>query len=284
MDDRRQRLYRTPAIVLKRYSFEEADRILTLFTPEHGKLRVIAKGVRKITSRKSGHVELFTYANLLIARGRNLDIVTQAETINPYRELREDLSRITYAYYVGELVDRFTQDADENRPLFDLLLSTLEALGTTDDLQRITRYFELRLLDTVGYRPELFRCVQCGRDIEAVDNYFGLDSGGVVCPNCVVVIPGMAAGGAAPGAVALQSVREGAALYSTDRMPTPLRPVSLSALKVLRFMQREAYPAVQRLNVRSETHAEMERLMHHYLTHVLERDLKSAAFLEMMKQ
>jgi DNA repair protein RecO (recombination protein O) len=283
MDDRRQRLYRTPAIVLKRYSFEEADRILTLFTPDHGKLRVIAKGVRKITSRKSGHVELFTYANLLIARGRNLDIVTQAETINPFRALREDLSRITYAFYVGELVDRFTQDADENRPLFDLLLSTLDVLGTTNDLQRVTRYFELRLLDTVGYRPELFRCVQCGHDIEAVENFFGLETGGVVCPNCVVAIPGATASSSAQGATALLAVREGEAHYTADRTPTPLRPVSVTALKVLRFMQREVYPAVQRLSIRPETHGEMERLMHHYLTHLLERDLKSAAFLEMMK-
>jgi DNA repair protein RecO (recombination protein O) len=277
MDDRRQRLYRTPAIVLKRYAFEEADRILTLFTPEHGKLRVIAKGVRKITSRKSGHVELFTYANLLIARGRNLDIVTQAETINPFRELREDLSRITYAYYVGELVDRFTQDADENRPLFDLLLSTLDALGTTDDLRRVTRFFELRLLDTVGYRPQLFRCVQCGRDVEAVDNFFGLEAGGVVCPDCVVAIPGTAAAGSASQGMV---VMESPSRYTTDR--TPLRPVSVSALKVLRFMQREPYPAIQRLSIRPETHGEMERLMHHYLTHLLERDLKSAAFLGMM--
>jgi len=93
MDQRRQRLYRTSAIVLKRQDFGEADRILTLFTPERGKLRVIAKGVRKTTSRKSGHVELFTYSNLLIAKGRNLDIVTQAEMIRPFLGLRQELPR-----------------------------------------------------------------------------------------------------------------------------------------------------------------------------------------------
>ncbi|MFQ5342424.1 MAG: DNA repair protein RecO, partial [Anaerolineae bacterium] len=126
MDQRRQRLYRTPAIVLKRQDFGEADRILTLFTPAHGKLRVIAKGVRKTTSRKSGHVELFTYSNLLIAKGRNLDIVTQAEMIRPFRGLRQELPRISYAYYIAELVEKFTKEDDENRPLFDLLLATLQ--------------------------------------------------------------------------------------------------------------------------------------------------------------
>jgi len=305
MDQRRQRLYRTPAIVLKRQDFGEADRILTLFTPAQGKLRVIAKGVRKITSRKSGHVELFTYSNLLIAKGRNLDIVTQAETIKPFRALREDLSRITYACYVAELVDQFTEDRDENRPLFDLLLAALQALCETDDLQRTARHFELRLLDAVGYRPQLFRCVQCGREIEPVDNFFGLEVGGVLCPKCIVSIPDRLrpepveglrpevppepvegpVGGLRPevppepveGPVEGPAIRERRAGYA--ERAAIVRPLSLNALKILRFMQREPPAVVKRLKIRRETHAEMERLMHHYLMYLLEHDLKSVEFL-----
>ncbi|MFQ5858562.1 MAG: DNA repair protein RecO [Anaerolineae bacterium] len=273
MDQRRQRLYRTPAIVLKRQDFGEADRILTLFTPDVGKLRVIAKGVRKITSRKSGHVELFTYSHLLIAKGRNLDIVTQAETLQSFRAVREDLSRIMYAYYIAELVDQFTEDRDENRRLFDLLLATLQALGETDDVRRTTRFFELRFLEAVGYRPQLFRCVQCNREIEPVDNFFGLEAGGVLCPDCIVGVPERPRPELAEG----PAIREGYAGYGES--PSPVRPLSLNALKVLRFMQREPYPAVEKLNIRRETHGEMERLMHRYLTHLLERDLKSVEFL-----
>ncbi len=129
MEQRRQRLYRTPAIILKRQDFGEADRILTLFTPERGKLRVIAKGARKITSRKGGHIELFTYSNLLIAKGRNFDIVTQAETIQSFRKLREDLSRITYAYYIAELVDLFTQENEANAAPIVHLRQTLGNSG-----------------------------------------------------------------------------------------------------------------------------------------------------------
>src|SRR5437870_10329790 len=95
----RERVYRVDAVILKRSDMGEADRLLTIFTPSLGKVRVIAKGVRKIQSRKSGHVELFTHVNLLIARGRNLDIVTQAETIEPYLALRGDLERTAYAFY-----------------------------------------------------------------------------------------------------------------------------------------------------------------------------------------
>ncbi|MFQ5886561.1 MAG: DNA repair protein RecO, partial [Anaerolineae bacterium] len=85
----RERLYRAEAIVLRRMNLGEADRLLTLYTPEWGKIRVVAKGVRKPTSRKAGHLELFTHSRLLIAKGRSLDIVTQAETITPFLPLRK---------------------------------------------------------------------------------------------------------------------------------------------------------------------------------------------------
>ncbi|MBS1251513.1 MAG: DNA repair protein RecO [Anaerolineales bacterium] len=270
MDQRRQRLYRTPALILKRQDLGEADRILTLFTPAMGKVRAVAKGVRKITSRKSGHVELFTYSNLLIAKGRNLDIVTQAETIKPFRVLREDLARITYAYYIAEVVDHFTEERDENRPLFDLMLATLDAFEQTADIRRTTRYFELRLLDAVGYRPQLFRCVQCNQEIEPVENYFGLAAGGVVCPDCVV--------NTAEGTIIRETYAETYAGHGAR--PAAVRPITVNALKVLRFMQREPYATVDHLNIRRETHSEMERLLHHYLTYLLERDLKSIEFLE----
>lgn len=265
MDQRRQRLYRTPAIILKRQDFSEADRILTLFTPGLGKLRAIAKGVRKITSRKSGHVELFTYSNLLIAKGRNLDIVTQAETIKAFRAIREDLGRITYAYYVAELVDKFTEDRDENQPLFDLLLTTLQSLTETDDLRLAVRFFELRLLDYTGYRPQLFRCVQCNEKVEPVENFFGFELGGILCPDCITALPDRPA------------IRERRPGYAEGS--SMVEPISVNALKLLRFMQREAYPTVRRVNVRHRTHTEMEQLMHHYLTYMLERSLKSVEFL-----
>src|SRR5512135_2205211 len=100
-----ERLYRTEAIILRRADLGEADRLLKILTPGYGKLRVVAKGARKPASRKTGHVELFTRSNLLVARARNLDIVSQAETVESYRPLREDLLRSTYAHYIVELLD-----------------------------------------------------------------------------------------------------------------------------------------------------------------------------------
>src|SRR5574341_960676 len=225
----RERTFRTEAIVLRRKDFGEADRILTLFTPESGKIRAIAKGIRKPRSRKAGHLELYTRSNLLLARGREMDIITQAVTVDAYRPLREDLLRSTYGTYCVELLDRFTPDQAENKPLYDLLAQALTWLAEADDLALTTRYYELQLLGMAGYQLELFRCVVGGETILAEDQFFGSADGGVICPKC---------GENRPGAF----------------------PISLSALKILRFMQRNPYEALRDLKLRPSVHAELEQV------------------------
>ena len=250
---RRERLYRTEAIVLKRSNFGEADRLLTLYTPKLGKIRAIAKGVRKPTSRKSGHVELFTHSQLLIAKGRNLDIVTQAETVHAFRSLREDLLRTTYAYYAAELLDLFVEEGIENRPLFDLLLAMLGWLGDASDLALTTRFFELRLLSLLGYRPQLFQCVACRRQIEPVSNFFSAADGGILCADC-------------------GQNHQGA------------QEITLNALKVLRFMQTRDYDTCRRLRLSPPLHGELETVLYHYITYTLERNLKSVKFLKTLRR
>ena len=147
----RARVYRTEAIVLRHSDFGEADRLLAVYTPYLGKLRLLAKGIRKPASRKAGHLDLFTRTQLLVARGRNLDIVTQAQMVEPYLALRQDLWRMSHAYYVGELVDSFGEEQAENEPLYDLLCNVLGWICTSADLPLTMRFFELRLLGLVGY-------------------------------------------------------------------------------------------------------------------------------------
>jgi len=249
----RERLYRTEAIILRRSDFGEADRLLTFFTPHWGKLRAVAKGARKPGSRKSGHLELFSHTRLLLARGRNLDIVTQAETVEPFLALRKDLLRTTYAYYAAELVDGFVGDQDENQPVFELLLAVFKWLGQADDLALVARFFELRLLALVGYQPQFFQCVSCQTQVEPTINFFYPGEGGVLCPRC----------------------GEGRA---------EAMPLSLNALKVLRFLQTRDYDTVRLLRVRLPLHAELEAIMSHYITYTLERNLKSVEFLKRLRR
>ena len=135
--------------------------MLTLFSREHGKIKAIAKGARKPQSRKTGHVELFMRSRFFIAKGRNLDIITQAETIDPYAALRADLVRMTYASYAVELLDRFTVEEDKHSGLYDLLVDALGWFSTDPITFLAARYYELRLLDLTGFQPRLFHCVAC---------------------------------------------------------------------------------------------------------------------------
>ena len=135
------RSFRAEAVVLRHANWGEADRILTLYTREQGKLRAIAKGVRKIRSHKAGHLEPFTHITVQLARSRDIPIVTQVETLDPYLPLRDDLTRTGYAAYVLELLDRFTYDQEGGNPaLFRLLTDTLERLCSTAEIWGVVRF------------------------------------------------------------------------------------------------------------------------------------------------
>ena len=178
------RSQRVEAVVLRHSDWGEADRMLTIFTRELGKLRVVAKGARRPRSRKAGHLEPFTRVALLLARGREIWIVTQAETLDAYLPVRDDLERTGYAAYVAELLDRFTYEEGENSSLYRLFVEALERVSTLEDPVPAIRYYEIRLLDLLGFRPELFHCVQCGNEIQPEAQYFSALLGGVVCPRC----------------------------------------------------------------------------------------------------
>jgi len=247
----RSHIYRSEAIILRRSDYGEADRILTIYTPRWGKRRAIAKGVRKTTSRLAGHIELFTRVNLQLAEGRNLDIVTQAEIIAPYRRLRLDLERISFAYYVAELLDKLTTDEEGQNSNYALLAETLDALDSAPVPEVAVRRFELRLLGLVGYRPYLFHCAACQETLtEEADRW--TPAGGMLCPRC---------GPADPSAV----------------------PVSLPAFKALRFMQREPLDAVVGLRLRQEVLREIEALLRITIRPILERDLKSVNFVNAVR-
>ena len=252
-----ERLYRTEAIILRRADLGEADRLLTIFTPERGKLRVVAKGARKVGSRKGGHVELFTRSKMLIAKARELDIVSQAETVEAYRPLRQDLLRSTYAHYLAELLDRFTGEEEESSELYDLLADTLFHLCDAPNPAPVARYYELHLLALAGYQPRLFDCVNCGkplREVESESPPYGFDCsrGGVLCDQC--------------------------APHARD-----LLPLSLAALKVLRHAARVEWSSFASLNLRRLVAREVEQTMQRYITYVLERNLKSVEFLRTLR-
>ena len=179
------RSFRVSAVVLRHADWGETDRLLTLYARERGLIRAVAKGARKINSRKAGHLQPFTQVALLLAKGRGLLIVTQAETVNAFLPLLEDLIKTGNAAYIVELLYRFSREEDGGHPaLFKLLTDTLERIQNEESAWLPVRYFEMRFLDAVGFRPQLFECVNCGREIRAEDQFFSAAAGGVICPRC----------------------------------------------------------------------------------------------------
>jgi len=248
----RARNYQTEAIIIKKIKLGEADRILTLYTPYLGKIRAVAKGVRRPKSKMAGHLELLTHSLVSLARGRNLDTITGSQTINSFLPLKSDLKLTSYGLYATELVDQFTADHIENRPLFQVLLETMQRLCRRGDNELVLRYFELHLLNQVGYRPQLQQCVSCRQPLEPTTNSFCPGAGGMLCPSCC--------------------------------QSQPLtRPVSVNALKVLRLLQSNDYDTVVKLKMDSELSHQLEMVMRDYLRYLLEREVKSAAWLDTLR-
>ena len=248
------RSFRVEAVVLRHADWGEADRILTLYTRERGKVRAIAKGARKIRSRKAGHLEPFTRVTLQLAKGRDLLIVTQADTLDPYLALGANLVKTGYASYALELLDRFTYEEEtENQAIFRLLTDILTRIASEPDPWLALRYYEVRLLDLLGFRPHLFECANCGEKILPVDQFFSPAAGGVLCPKCGLGLPGA---------------------WS----------VSMEALKVFRHLQRSSYPQAQRAHPTPAVQNELEALTQKYLTYLLERALNSPGFIKEIRK
>ncbi len=247
------RLYKTEAIVLRQRRLGEADRILTLFTPAFGKMDAKAKGVRKTTSRMSGHLQPLTRCIIQLARGHISDVITGCDTLESFQKLRDDLQRLSRALYAAELIDRITPERSPGFAAYRLLLETLRRLELADSVDLVLRYFEMRLMDHAGFRPELGRCVGCGSALQPEQNYFAPLSGGAVCRACV---PGLA------GA----------------------RTLTLEGLKVLRLLQRGTYNDIARLRMPAALAQEVERHLRSYIVCVLERDVNAGSFIERLRR
>lgn len=247
------RSLRVEAVVLRHQDYGEADRLLTIYSREQGKLRCIAKGIRKIRSRKAGHLEPFSRAKIMLARGHDLWIITQAELIDSYPKLQENLVILGYASYVIELMDRFTYEEGSHPALYRLLVRTLDRLTAAEHPEMVVRYYDLRLLDLMGFRPQLFNCVNCEKEIIAEDQYFSAQRGGVLCPNC-------------------------------GHASQVARPISMQVLKHMRHFQKSSFPAAMKAPYNQNLYQQFGSILNYYYLYILERRLNSPGFLRKVQR
>lgn len=169
-------------IVLRSYPFGEADRVVVLLSPNRGKLRTVAKGVRKTKSRFGGRLEPFTHVDLVVYEGRNLDTITQVAVIEAFPHLRSDLGRVISAGTMVEVIDAVAQENDQSHRLFLLLQRGLKALDAGGSGQDLVASFLLKLAGVVGMAPALTRCAACGSGVGL--ERFSFSGGGVLCGDC----------------------------------------------------------------------------------------------------
>lgn len=242
------RTYRADSLVLRNSPLGEADLLVVLFTREAGKIRAVAKGARRSTAKLVGHLEPLTVSRLALSRGRSLDVISQAETLENFTSLKTNLNAVTKGLQVAELVDGFGSEASPNEPLFHLALSTLAAIGRSPDEELPLLHFHLHLLSVSGLLPELQNCVECRREIEPERHRYSADGGGVYCPDCT---PDQAG----------------------------LRPLSLRALKVLRLLARSDSSQLPLLRLDSALAQELKTILTGTVQYWLDKEIRTNAFL-----
>lgn len=247
--------YKTKGIILKRTNLGEADRILTIYTDRYGKVKAIAKGVRKTLSKLAGHLEPFCLVNLSIAEGRNLDIVTDAEIVKCFIKLRNRLKTTNIAYYLAEIIDKMTAENEAHPEIFELLEEVLENLDNGQN-KLLLAYFEMNFLAESGFKPELEKCLICGKKVTPSENYFSYYEGGLICGGC----------------------RNGD-LEISDK-----------AIKVLRLFLKHRISTIQKILVKSQSASggntdkklakEIENIASSYIDSIYQKEFKSKRFLK----
>jgi len=241
-----RRTSRTLAVVTSRFRLGEADRVLTLISPDRGKFKAIAKGVRKPTSRLGGGVEPFAELEVALAAGRTFDVVTQVQPQRVWLGLRGRLLSSAVAWYAAELVERATSEEQPEPELYALLLRAWDLLeaGVPDVL--VARWSELALLDAAGHAPELDHCVDCGRPPQEGEALLWDErAGGIHCVNH----------------------GEGA-------------PFSSDGLRLLRALRRFAPEQLAALRLPSGPLQEVDRALRAAILNLYGREPKSRTFLD----
>ncbi len=255
---------KTQAIVIRSFPLGETHKIITFYTPDFGKVKAVAYGVKSPKSKLSGSLELLNHGMLLFnyRENRDLQSLSGFDLIEGFDGIRTDFARITYGCYLAELTDAIASEGDANPEIFDLLRNTYQYLADTNDVPLLARVFEIKFLDLAGYGPQLSECAHCGADVDAshVKNSHGTPS---------------------YTSVMLFSVRHGGLLCRScqhrDSAAFSIVPGSCELLKTLRMSELNK---LNRIRASTRNHRELKLVLSSFIQYHTERNLKSLKFIE----
>lgn len=240
--------FEVEAFALKSYDYNERDRIVVLYSRTHGLLRAIAKGARSARSKLAGRFDLLRCNHLVLERGRNLHKITQCESLRSFPGLTKDYHALTHALALGELMACFCQEEDSNEYLFSLLLHSLEALSQGAAPLPLLLWFELHLLEQLGYEQDWELCRSCELEFRSRDyHFFDTLEGGLRCEDC--------------------KIRE------------TCRYLSYEQVELLRQLQKLATPPLDSPRLKVQALKQLQFLIQTYLEQLAEKPLKALAFL-----
>ncbi|MBE0447787.1 MAG: DNA repair protein RecO [Actinobacteria bacterium] len=244
-------LYKSKGVVLKTQKLGESDRIITILTGNCGKVNAVAKGIRKTKSKFGSRLEPFTHVDLVLYKGRNLDIITQAEIIGSFSEIRDSFDRITYGSAMLDLVNKISVEGERDTALYNLLLKSLKVVSQTKKNFRLLLIaFDIKLMAVSGYMPKLEQCVICGKK-SGIKMRFSFEQGGIVCEGC----------------------------YSLDKNSIVITSAAVEML--LRLMRLPLNDVVD-LDIIALLEDELHLLMRDYVTYYIQARLKSRECLSQL--
>ena len=238
---------KTSGIIIKRSNFGEADRILIILTDRLGKIKAMAKGVRKIKSKMAGSLEPYMLVDLQLHEGKTFYIVTGASIIEEYKNIHSQIKKTAQAYFVGELIDKFLEESHKNETIFEISKQIFSAIEN-DEKDLVISAYQLKIVEAAGFKPELYNCLHCKDKLSRGNNFWDHIEGGVICRICQ------------------QKFHHG------DK-------VSDEAIKALRFIEQNSFQNIGKLKLDQKTENEVDKILLEYIKNILERDIKSRKFL-----
>ena len=274
---------KTSGIIIKRMNYGEADRILAILTSDHGKIKAIAKGSRKILSKLGGSLEPFCLVDFIFHEGKSFYIVTSAVVIKHFEKIHTDIDKTSKAFYIGELLDKFLEEKQNHPEVFELFAKCLEELekleshprpdrGSTNSLvdsagvypvggndkiesgnDILISIFSAKILENLGFKPVTQNCLHCQNKLLPEQNYWDDIEGGVICQSC--------------------HSKFGHGL-----------PIENDVIKILRLVFSPEFKIGSKININDKYKNQTAAVLENYIEGVLERELKSKKFMKEMSK
>ena len=243
---------KTNGIVIKGSNFGEADKILTVFTERFGKVKVIAKGIRRMKSHLAGSLEPFMLTDLMLYEGSTFYTITGASIIQDFPNIHSDLKLTAKAFLFGELIDKFLKEKEGTADIFDLYVSVLSSIENGSQEALVALAFEFKLTNISGFSPQLYECVHCKTKITPCNNYWDQSEGGIICGDC--------------------QAKFNHGINISDGL-----------IKLFRFFEKSNFEDINRLRINDLLACEAQNVLTSYTRSILEQELKSQRFIDLIR-